>query len=407
MASYKYVATTNDASRTINGMIEASDEGAAIELIKKQGLRPISITPNKTKVSSSSQFFSTGQVKSSDIVTFTRQLSAMVGAGVPLIKALSTLEQHTESVTFKLELSAIIKDVEAGSSLGNALGKHPKTFSSVYVNMVRAGEGAGILEDILKRLALQQEKSAAMRKRVRGAMAYPISIMLVTIIAFFGLMLFVVPQIGKVIDNLGGGHVELPLLTRIMLGISSFTIAWWYLLIPAIIGSVYLLFRYIKTTSGRQNIDRLVLKVPVVRGIVKKVIVARFARTFAALSSSGLPILESLNVTARTLGNVVYEESLIEAARKVKNGQLLSKVMDEGGLFPPIVSQMIAVGEETGETEEVLVKVAEFYEDEVDVAIGSITSLIEPAIIVLLGSTVALIALSVIGPITSLAQHVQ
>lgn len=407
MSLYKYTASTNDASRTITGVIEATDESVAIDLIKKQGLRPLGLSLKNKKSSSFEKFFSTSRVGSTEIVTFTRQLSAMVGAGVPLLRALSSLQQHVKNTTFKNQLSLIIKDVEAGTSLGDAFAKHPNTFSNVYVNMVRAGENAGILDDILKRLALQQEKSATIKKKVRGAMAYPTTILAITIVAFFGLMLFVVPQIGKVLNDLGGGKVELPLLTKVMLGISSFVLSYWAFILIILAAVIYIFLRYLKTPIGRRSIDKLVLKIPYVRGIIIKVIVARFARTFAALSSAGLPILQSMGVTARALGNTVYEQALLEAAVKVKNGQLLSKVMEEGGLFPPIVYQMLAVGEETGETAEVLVKVAEFYEEEVDVAVNGIASIIEPAIIVVLGATIGLIAASVIGPIASLAQNIQ
>jgi type IV pilus assembly protein PilC len=407
MPFFKYIATPPDSSRTINGVIEASDEKAALDMLRRQKLRPLGISSKSEKQSGIKIFFSTGRVKSSDLVAFTRQLSAMIGAGVPLLRALASLQTHTGSVVFKEILSSVIKDVQAGSALADALGKHPETFSSVYVNMVRAGENAGILDEILKRLALQQEKSASIKKKIRGAMAYPLTILFVTIVAFFGLMLFVVPQIGKVINDLGGGNVELPLLTRIMIGVSSFVASWWFILIPGLIVAFYLLFRFIKRPSGRRYLDVLALKIPLVKNIVRKVVVARLARTFAALSSAGLPILQSMNVTAHALGNSVYEDSLIQAAERVKGGELLSKVMEEDGLYPPIVPQMIAVGEETGETEAVLVKVAEFYEEEVDVALSGITSIIEPAVIVLLGGAVGLIAASVIGPIASLSQNIQ
>lgn len=407
MPLYKYIATPADLSKTINGVIEATDEKAALDLLRRQKLRPLGISSTNDKPAAMKLFFSSGQVKSSDLVAFTRQLSAMVGAGVPLLRALGSLQQHSGSAVFKDILSSVIKDVQAGSTLADTLGKHPETFSSVYVNMVRAGENAGILDEILRRLALQQEKNASIKKKIRGAMAYPITILLVTIVAFFGLMLFVVPQIGKVISDLGGGSVELPLLTRIMLGLSSFVASWWFILIPGVVVAIYLLFRYLKRPSGRRNLDLISLKIPAVNNVVRKVVVARFSRTFAALSSAGLPILQAMTVTAHALGNSVYENSLLQAAERVKGGELLSKIIEEDSLYPPIVSQMLAVGEETGETEAILVKVAEFYEEEVDVALNGITSIIEPAVIVLLGGAVGLIAASVMGPIASLAQNVQ
>lgn len=407
MPLFKYIATSANSSKTINGSIEAPDEKAVIDLLKKQKLRPLEITVDNSRTSIFSKFFSSGRVKTNDLVSFTRQLSTMLSAGVPLLKALTSLQQHTEGVTFKDTLGLVARDVEAGSGLGDAMAKHPTVFDEVYVNMVRAGESAGILDGIFKRLALQQEKNAAIKKRVRGAMAYPLTILGVTVIAFFGLMLFVVPQIGKVISDLGGGKVELPLLTKIMLGLSNFVIQWWFLIIPILLVGLYFLFIYVRKPAGKRILDRLALKVPVLNTVIKKVVVARFARTFAALSSAGLPLLETMTITAHALGNSVYEETLLAAIDEVKGGKLLSKAMEESNLYPPIVSQMLAVGEETGETEAVLVKVADFYDEEVDVAIGQITSLIEPAVIVLLGGTVGLIAASVMGPIASLAQNIK
>jgi type IV pilus assembly protein PilC len=286
------------------------------------------------------------------------------------------------------------------------MDKHPGTFSDVYVNMVRAGETAGILDDILQRLALQQEKNATIRKKIKSAMTYPIVLMVITVLAFFGLMLFVIPQIGKILKDLGGPDAQLPFLTQIMLNISNFMINWWFILIPALIGAVYGVLRYIKTPSGRKKFHQFILKVPAINAIIRKIVVARFARTFAALNGAGVSILEAMTVTAHALGNVVYEESLLAAVDKVKNGEQLSQVMEEDGLYPAIVSQMLAVGEETGQTDTVLVKVADFYEEEVDVAINGISAIIEPVMIVLMGGTVGLIAASVMGPIASLAQNV-
>jgi type IV pilus assembly protein PilC len=331
----------------------------------------------------------------------------MVGAGVPLIRSLNSLEQHSESPALKNLLVTVIKDVEGGMTLGDALAKHPGTFSDVYVNMVRAGETAGILDEILKRLAIQQEKNATMRKKIKSAMTYPMVLLVITIIAFFGLMLFVIPQIGDIIKSLAGPDAELPPLTQGMLAISAFILAWWFILIPALIGGIFGLLRYIKTPRGRKQFHTIALRIPAVNTIVRKVVVARFARTFSALSGAGVSIIETMTVTAHALGNVVYEESLLAAIDKVQNGQQLSQIMEEDNLYPAIVSQMLSVGEETGQTDTVLVKVAEFYEEEVDVAIAGLSSVIEPVMIVLMGGAVGLIAASVMGPIAGLANQIK
>ena len=406
MTKYSYIATSG-RNKTTKGEMEATDEASVIEALAKQNLRPLSVSLAKKESFSFSKLLGGNSVKSDDLVIFTRQLSAMVSAGVPLLRSLSSLEAHTESPGLKNVLVNVIRDVEGGATLGDALNKHPMVFNDVYVNMVRAGEAAGILDDILKRLALQQEKSASIRKKVKSAMAYPTVLLVITVAAFFGLMLFVIPQIGKIITDLGGPDAELPLITQIMLGISGFFLNYWFIVFPAFGGGIYLLLRYIRTPVGKHQYHRFILKVPAVKTIVQKVVVARFARTFSALSGAGVSVIESLTVTAKALGNVVYEESLLEAADKVKNGEQLSKVLESQGLFPAIVSQMLAVGEETGQTDTVLLKVADFYEEEVDTAINGLSAIIEPAMIVLMGSAVGVIAASVMGPIASIAQNIK
>lgn len=403
MANFSYTAT-NTAGATVKGNVEASDRTSAIGLLRKQRLRPLALNEVKKKSG-----FSLGgaRVKSDDIVVFTRELSAMVSAGVPLLRALTSLRDHSDSVALKKILDSVIRDVEGGANLGDALDKYPDTFSSVYVNMVRAGEAAGILDEILKRLALQQEKNATMRKKIKSAMTYPMVLVVITFLAFFGLMLFVIPQIGKIIKDLGGPDAQLPVLTQIMLGISAFMINFWWLLIPAIAIGIFFLLRFIKTPKGKKIFHTLVLKIPGVKIIITKVAVARFARTFSALIGAGVAVLEALDVTAHAVGNVLYEETLLAASSEVKNGVPLSTVIARSPLFPAIVPQMLAVGEETGQTDTVLVKVADFYEEEVDVAIDGLSSIIEPVMIVFMGSMVGLIAASVMLPIANLSQTIK
>lgn len=238
-------------------------------------------------------------------------------------------------------------------------------------------------------------------------MAYPTVLLVITVLAFFGLMLFVIPQIGKILTDLGGPDAQLPAITQAMLIMSNFMLQFWYIVIPGFILGVYLIFRYIKTPGGRRQFHRFVLHVPSINGVIRKVIIARFARTFSALAGAGVSIIETMTVTAHALGNVVYEESLLAAVDRVKNGEQLSRILEEDNLYPAIVSQMLSVGEETGKTDTVLVKVAEFYEEEVDAAINSLSSIIEPVMIVVMGGAVGLIAISVMGPIASLAQNIK
>lgn len=408
MPTFSYLATNNQ-NATISGSLEANDRASVLAALTKQGLRPLSIKQggdNKATLTTKA-LFGGNKVKSDHLVMFTRQLSAMVSAGVPLLRALTSLEEHSESAGLKKIISSIIHDVQDGSPLADAMAKYPNTFSDVYVNMVRAGEAAGILDEILKRLAVQQEKNATMRKKIKSAMTYPTVLIGITVLAFFGLMLFVIPQIGKIIKDLGGPDAKLPAITEAMLGISSFLVHWWFVLLPVGIGGMILLLRYIKTPVGKVQFHQIVLKIPGIKTIVMKVAVARFARTFAALMGAGVAVLEALSVTSRAVGNTVYEAALQDAAEKVKNGASLSGCIAKDPLFPAIVAQMLAVGEETGQTDTVLVKVADFYEEEVDVAIDGLGSIIEPVMIVMMGAMVGLIAASVMTPIAGLSQQIK
>lgn len=411
MPLFNYVATSkNDKSSTLSGTVEAKTREDALAIIIKQGLSPISvkIADDKTGASFLRSFFGKSKVKPDELVIFTRQLSAMISAGVPLLRSLNSLQTHTESAAFKKVLEAITADIEGGSSFAEALNKHPSTFNDVYVNMVRAGEAAGILDQILKRLALEQEKSATIRKKIKSAMSYPMVLIGITVLAFFGLMIFVIPQIGKIISDLGGPDAELPILTQIMLGISGVIISYWWIIFPGLAVAVFFLLRYIKTPTGKRQFHALIIKTPVIKTIIRKVAVARFSRTYSSLIGAGVSVIEALNVSSRAIGNTIYEEALTKASERVKNGDQLSKIIAENtDLFPPILSQMLAVGEETGQTDTVLVKVADFYEEEVDVAIDGISSIIEPVMIVVMGSMVGVIAASVMQPIASLSQNIK
>ncbi|MGH7196788.1 MAG: type II secretion system F family protein [Candidatus Saccharimonadales bacterium] len=406
MAKFSYNAM-NAQHRPVTGSIEATDRNAVAALLAKQGLQPISIKEEGKKKGSLDIPFLKPKVKSKDLVVFTRQLSTMVSAGVPLLRALTTLKEQSESKALQEVMEVVNKDVQSGTSLADAFAKHPKVFGDIYVNMVRAGEAGGILEDILKRLALQQEKSESIRKKVKGAMTYPTVLIIITIGAFFGLMLFVVPQIGKIVKDLGGPDAELPALTQVMLGISEFLQTKWYIFIAVVVLIAFFGTRYIRTPKGKLQFHTVILKVPAIGQIVRKLAVARFARTFSALLGAGVSVLEALKVTGNAVGNLAYKKELEKAAEGVKNGKQLSETLTGNPLFPQIVPQMLAVGEETGQTDTILVKVAEFYEEEVDTMIGSLSSIIEPIMIVVMGGMVGLIAASVLGPISSLSQNIQ
>lgn len=418
---YNYKATTKDG-RTLSGSAEASDKQALLGLLNKQGLHPVLIQAGKTKKKGGDLFGPSKKVKLQDLVIFTRQLSTMISAGVPLARSLSALQGDAENLYLREVLASITKDVESGISLGDAFAKFPNVFSDVYINMVRAGEEGGILDDILKRLATQVEQDASIRKKIKSAMTYPVVILTVTILAFFGIMLFVVPKIGNILTSLGGPNAKLPVYTQVMLNFSQFCTGnsimkhvpipiinhipnLIFILIAVVIGVVYGL-RYIRTPEGKYKFHLLLLRLPIVKIIISKIAVARFSRTFASLMGAGVSVLDALDVTGAAIGNKVFEKELKEAAEEVKAGKQLSEPIGQSKFFPPIVAQMLAVGEETGQIDTVLVKIADFYEEEVAVMIDGLASIIEPVMIIFLGAGVGLIAASVMGPIANLSKNI-
>lgn len=405
---FAYKAMSKNGNE-VSGTVEANDRAGAIEALGKQHMKPISLKEKGSEMSVDGIFKRVfgSRVKTNSLVIFTRQLSTMVGAGVPLLRALNSLKDHADDPALTAALNAVAQDVQSGAPLADAMAKHPNAFSDVYVNMVRAGEAAGILDEILNRLAQQQEKSATIKKKIKGAMTYPAILLIITILAFFGLMLFVIPQIGKILTDLGGPDVELPILTQIMLGLSSFMINYWYVVLIGIVGAFFGISRFLRTPAGRRAFHTAVLKTPVIKGIVIKIAVARFSRTFASLMGAGVSVVESLTVTGGAIGNVLYEDTINNSIAQIKNGKQLSETLAGNPLFPDIVSQMLTVGEETGKTDTVLIKVADFYEEEVDVVLESLSSIIEPVMIVIMGSMVGLIAASVMGPIASIAQNIK
>ena len=408
MPKFQYSAMNHEGN-TITGSAESVSRQALADQLQRQGLRPITIKAGGHAEGGglSAMFKSyTQRIKLKDLVIFTRQMSTMVSAGVPLTRALATMQNQTSNKYFQTVIAAISRDVEGGTSLGDAFSKHPKVFSEIYVNMIRAGEAGGILDDIMKRLALQVEQDASIRKKVKGAMTYPVVILSVTVIAFFGITMFVLPKIGKILTDLGGEDAELPIYTVMMLQTSVFMQKYGVFVIIAMAIGLFLLRRYVKTSRGQFQFHTILLKTPILKDILIKIAVARFSRTFASLMSSGVTVLEALDVTGKAVGNKVIEKELMEAAQQVRNGKQLSEPLSHSKIFPPIVSQMLAIGEETGQTDVILIKVADFYEEEVSTVIDSLASIIEPLMIIVLGAGVGLIAASVMGPIASLSKNI-
>lgn len=402
---YLYTAI-NKEGKTIHGTTEAPDKESVVANLNRQDIHPLVVKAEKEKTGLLSKLQHGNKVKLKDLVVFTRQLSTMISAGVPITRSLATLKDQAENKYFQKVIGSISKDVEGGIPLADAFSKFPNVFSSVYINMVRAGEAGGILDDILKRLATQVEQEASMKKKIKSAMAYPTVILSITILAFFAIMLVIIPKLGKIMKDLGGEDAQLPFYTQAMLGVSDFIQHNIVIIVIFLAATAIFLRRYIKTKNGRFQFHKLLLKVPVIKTVVVKVAVARFSRTFASLMAAGVGVLDALEVTGGAIGNKVIEAELKTAANGVKNGKQLSEMLSSSQYFPPIVSQMLAVGEETGQIDTILVKVADFYEEEVSALIDGLSSLIEPIMIIVLGALVGLIAASVMGPIANLSKNI-
>jgi type IV pilus assembly protein PilC len=402
MPKFIYTALAK-GGKTIKGSAEASSKEAVIAALKRQNLHPV-LVKKKNKINLNISIRGKS-VKLKDLVVFTRQLSTMISAGVPLNRALTTLKEQTNDKYFESVIEGVAKDVESGMPMADAFAKYPNVFSDIYVNMVRAGEAGGILDKILKRLSTQVEKEASMKKKIKSAMMYPIVIGSITIVAFFGIMIFIMPKITNMIKDLTP-DANLPFYSQLMMSISDFTRQYAYLIIPAILVTLFAIIKYIHTPSGKVKYHLLLLKIPVLKNVVIKMAIARFARTFASLMSAGVGVLEALDVTGGSIGNKIIEQELKDAAKEVKNGKQLSEPLSHSKYFPPIVAQMLAIGEESGQIDTVLLKVADFYEEEVDTLIDGMSSLIEPLMIIVLGGIVGLIAASVMGPISSLSKNI-
>jgi type IV pilus assembly protein PilC len=320
-----------------------------------------------------------------DIGVFTRQFATMINAGLPMVQCLDILAQQTEKLYFRESIARVMSDVEGGSTLAESMGRHPKIFNQLYVNMVEAGEAGGILDVILTRLATFLEKLDQLQRKVKSALTYPAVVGFVALGATAFMLIFIIPTFAKMFSDFGGA---LPLPTRIVIALSNFLRTFWWALVGGVIGMVVTLQRYYKTENGRLTIDRLLLKVPVLGLVIRKGAVARFTRTLGTLISSGVPILSGLEITARTAGNRVVELAVMSTRESISQGNTIADPLKACGVFPPMVTQMISVGEQTGALDEMLEKIATFYDSEVDTAVDSLTSIIEPVMIVIMGVVV-------------------
>ncbi|GAB4241937.1 MAG: type II secretion system F family protein [Thermoleophilia bacterium] len=404
MGTYTYTARPQSGPQT-KGEISGDSKAAAAAELRRRGLTVLAIDEKKGLPDLNEWLEGMTRIKLRDKVVFSRQFATMINAGLALLRALYILEEQTENKRFAKIIGQVRQDVEAGMPLSDAIEKHPAAFDRLYVSMVRAGEVGGVLDQTLDRLATQLEKDDSLRRSVKSAMTYPILIGVFAVLVMFGLILFVIPIFANMYNDLGG---ELPLLTRIMVGTSDFMRSFWFVVFPALFLAFYGLKRLKNSRRGTEIWDRIKLRLPMKLGpIIQKIAVSRFSRTLATLVSSGVPILQAIDITGKTSGNTVIEYAMENVKENIKSGDSIARPLERVSVFPPMVTQMISIGEETGALDTMLHKIADFYEDEVDAAVKSLTSILEPIMMIFIGGMVGLIVVAMYLPIFNLFQLVQ
>jgi type IV pilus assembly protein PilC len=399
MPMYEYTAR-NSTGQIQKGQLEAQSTDEVNAHLRKNRMMLVSVRQAPKTIS----FGGPGRIKTRDIVIFTRQFATMINAGLPLVQSLTILAQQTENKALKDVTRAVVYDVESGNTLADAFAKHPKAFTDLYVNMVAAGEAGGILDTILLRLATFLEKNDALVRKVKGAMVYPGVIMAVAGIAIAVLLVFVIPTFSEMFASAG---MELPLPTRVVIALSDFLIGFWWAILAVIGVTVFMIRRYYATSGGRKQIDTMMLHAPVLGDLIRKSAVSRFTRTLGTLISSGVSILDGLEITAKTSGNRVVHDAVMESRQSIAGGETIAAPLERSKVFPPMVISMIAVGEQTGGLDEMLSKIADFYDEEVDVAVSALLSLMEPIMIVVLGVIVGGMVIAMYLPIFDMMNAVQ
>jgi type IV pilus assembly protein PilC len=385
-----FMYTARDAQGVLkSATVEATSREEAISQLKKQRLNVIKIDEQSKKKKG-------GKVAMRDIVIFTRQFSTMINSGLPLVQAMGILAEQSENPNLREITKQVVFDVESGNTVADALRKHPTAFSDLYVNMVAAGEAGGILDTILMRLAVFMEKNDALVRKVKGAMIYPGVIMTVAGGAIIVLLVFVIPTFQRMFAEVG---IPLPLPTRIVIGMSKILAGYWWAFIAGAVALFYALKKYYATQDGKLVIDRLMLKAPILGDVLRKSAVSRFTRTLGTLIGSGVSILDGLEITAKTSGNRVIQDAIMESRSSIAGGETISAPLKKSQVFPPMVISMINVGEQTGGLDEMLTKIADFYDEEVDAAVSGLLALMEPVMIVFLGVVVGGMVIAMYLPI--------
>jgi type IV pilus assembly protein PilC len=399
MPNYTWKGRTR-AGKTQEGVLVAENKDAAIAMLRKQQVTVTAVTEKGKEFALPKMG---GGISQKEIAVFTRQFSVMIDAGLPLVQCLEILGSQQDNRVFQKILFEVRQDIESGATLADSLRKHPKAFDDLYCNMVAAGETGGILDTILQRLSQYIEKIVKLRSAVRSAMVYPVAVITIAI-GVVGIILWkVIPTFATLFAGLGA---QLPLPTRITIALSQFIGAWWWLIFATIGLGIFALNRFHKTYNGRRVIDGALLKLPVLGNVLKKIAVARFCRTLGTLVSSGVPILEALEITARTAGNAVVEDAIMETRKSIEQGKTIAEPLKATNVFPSMVVQMVAVGEQTGALETMLNKIADFYEDEVDEATANLLALLEPVMICFLGVIIGGIVISMYMPMFDLINKI-
>lgn len=395
MANFKYIAKDSEG-KNLNGFFEAADYAAAIDALRKKGLIIVSVNEALSKLKFSTTLFGRKKIKMDDLVVFSRQLATMVDAGIPLVGALDILGEQADNKTFGGIILKMRNDVETGSSLSDAIAKHKKVFSPLFINMVKAGESGGMLDNILDRLATYMEKTSTLQKKIKSALIYPAVVSSMAIGITLILLLKVIPIFKNIFS---GFDAQLPIPTQVLIAISDGLQKYSPYLIAALAVVMFFAIRYGKTEKGRLRCDSLLLKLPVFGILFKKVAISKFTRTLSTLIKSGVPILTSLEIVGRTAGNKAIEMAVETVRASVREGESVAGPLAKSKLFPPMVVRMVSVGEQSGELEKMLSKIADFYDEQVDVSVSSLTSLIEPLIIAFLGIVIGSIVICMFLPI--------
>ena len=401
MAVYEYTAKNSTTGQILKGTLEVPTRDEVMAYLKKNRMILVNVReqPKQFSIKLPQKGISTR-----DLVIFTRQFATMINAGLPLVQSLNILAQQTENKALKEIVKQVVFDVEAGNTLADAFRKHPKAFPDLYVNMVAAGEAGGILDTILLRLATFLEKSDALVRKVKSAMVYPVVIISVAVIAVAVLLIFVIPTFESMFASV---NMELPLPTRIVIGASKILSGWWWAIILGMAAIAFASRQYYMTPEGRRRVDGALLNAPIIGDLLRKSAVSRFTRTLGTLISSGVSILDGLEITAKTAGNRVIHDAVMQSRASIAGGETIAGPLAASGVFPPMVISMIAVGEQTGGLDEMLSKIADFYDSEVDVAVGTLLSMMEPIMIVVLGVIVGGMVVAMYLPIFDMVNAVQ